>query len=49
MPTLLYNLELTQDEIFHLWALLAMRQMRIGPVDDEEESILKKLKELMEV
>jgi hypothetical protein len=49
MPTLLYNLELTEEEIFHLWALLAMRQLSIGPLDLEEISILEKVKELMEV
>jgi hypothetical protein len=49
MPILLYNLELTEDELFHLFALLAMRELKIGPIDEDEISILHKVEELMEV
>jgi hypothetical protein len=47
MPTLLYNLELTEEEIFHLWALLAMRTLNLGPISIEEVSMLEKVGEFM--
>jgi hypothetical protein len=49
MPILLYNLELTEDEIIQLFALLAMRELRMGLSDNSEQSILVKVEELLEV
>lgn len=54
MPILLYNLELTEEEISHLLVLLSMRTQRGihgAPVNlkvDEEDSILEKVTRLME-
>jgi hypothetical protein len=48
MPTLLYDLELTEEELFHLFALLSMRELKMGPTDHQEISILKKIEELVE-
>jgi hypothetical protein len=48
MPILLYNLELTQDELLHLFALLELRQLKIGPDEETELNILKKVEELVE-
>jgi hypothetical protein len=47
MPILLYNLELTEQEIVHLWALLAMRTLNLGPISLEEISMLEKIEEFM--
>lgn len=47
MPILLYNLELTHDELLHLFCLLEMRQLKIGPIDENEDSMLKKVEELI--
>lgn len=47
MPTLLYNLELTQDELWHLFCLLEMRQLRIAPDEDVGSFILAKVEELI--
>jgi hypothetical protein len=47
MPALLYNLELSHDELLHLFALLAMRQLKIGPDEETENSMLTKVEELM--
>jgi hypothetical protein len=51
MPTLLYNLELTQDEIEHLWILLFMRVGLMSEVlsGDEEMTVLQKVEELLEI
>ena len=49
MPILLYNLELTEDEIVHLWALLAMRTLKISPLINLEESMLQKIEEMLQV
>ncbi len=46
MPTLLYNLELTEEELFHLWALLAMRALKT-PQSSLEDSMLNKIEEFM--
>ncbi len=51
MPILLYNLELTEDEMLHLWSLLVIRtarRMSAMPFDQEEESIRDKVEKLME-
>lgn len=51
MPILLYNLELTEDEMLHLFALLSIRtarSMSSMPFDQEEASILSKVEKLME-
>ena len=48
MPILLYNLELTQDELIHLFALLELRQLKIGPDEDTENSMLAKVERLIE-
>jgi hypothetical protein len=51
MPILLYNLELTEDEMLHLFALLSVRTVRrmsAMPFDQEEDSILDKVVKLME-
>lgn len=47
MSTLLYNLELTRDEIFDLWLRLAFLE-NSGRLLPEEQSILEKLDKLME-
>ena len=49
--TTTYMLELTQDELFHLFALLSMRTIGIPARDglnDEEVSVLDKVQRLME-
>ena len=48
MPILLYNLELTQDELIHLFALLELRQLNIGPDEETENSMLVKVERLIE-
>jgi hypothetical protein len=48
MPTLLYNLELTEDELIHLFALLELRQLKIGPDETTENSMLAKVERLIE-
>ncbi len=49
MPTLLYNLELTQDELLHLWVFMSMQTLMPRGCNEDEESILKKVEELLEV
>jgi hypothetical protein len=51
MPTLLYNLELTEEEMLHLFALLSIRtarKMSAMPFDQAESSMLEKVVKLME-
>ncbi len=48
MPILLYNLELTQDELIHLFALLELRQLKIGPDEETENGMLAKVERLIE-
>lgn len=48
MPILLYNLELTQDELLHLFALLELRQLKIGADEETENSLLSKIERLIE-
>jgi hypothetical protein len=50
MPTLLYNLELTEEEITHLWFQHLMAAARGGLLwDSVDESILQKLEQLLEL
>jgi len=49
MPTLLYNLELDQDELIHLWVFLSMQKLMPRGLNQEEESMLKKIEELLEI
>jgi hypothetical protein len=49
MPILLYNLELTEDEIVHLWFSQLMASTQRGGLDCVDESILKKLEQLLEL
>jgi hypothetical protein len=48
MPTVTYMLELTEDELMHLFALLNLRELKIGPIDDQEISILSKVERLVQ-
>jgi hypothetical protein len=43
-----YMLELTEEEIFHLFALLSMGEFKLGPIEDQEKSILAKVEKLVE-
>ena len=52
MPILLYNLELTQDELLHLWVLLEMRSLVLEPdglCQELEGPMLSKVKALAEI
>jgi hypothetical protein len=48
MPIILYDLELTEDELIHLFALLELRQLKIGPDEQIENSMLDKVERLVE-
>lgn len=46
--TVTYMLELSEDELFHLFALLSMRELKMGPIDTEEVSIKEKVERLVQ-
>jgi hypothetical protein len=47
MPTLLYNLELTEEELFTLWFRLTMLQA-MERIDEDEIPVLEKLERLLD-
>jgi hypothetical protein len=47
-PTVIYMLGLSFDELLHLFALLSMRQLKIGPDEETENSMLDKVEKLIE-
>jgi hypothetical protein len=47
MPALLYNLELTEEELSGLWAFLSFMEA-LDKLDTTEQAVLEKLQRLME-
>lgn len=48
MPIVAYMLELTEDELLHLWTMLNMLTLGVSGLEPEEDSILEKVTKLME-
>ena len=47
-PTLLYNLELTHQELLSLWLRLSLLDLEHRLIDQDEKQVLAKLIRLME-
>jgi len=47
-PTVTYMLELSLDELLHLFALLELQTLRIEPDEESEKSLLGKIGKLLE-